>query len=148
MPVLTAVYARSHTVGGVLLRNADLVGHRWSHCGIVTPEGTVVESRAFKGVVETAWDDFVARYPGTGQRSFKDVQCVDPAAGVAWARVQIGKGYDYPAIFGLALGRESWQEDDRWHCSELLETALVFAGKRRFLDNAAVISPNLSYMVI
>lgn len=148
MPVLTAVYARSHTVGGIAIRFADFVGNRWSHCGIVTPEGTVIEARSFHGVVETSWTAFAKRYPGKGQKSYKDFQIPDPQAAMDWARTQKGKGYDYAALLGLALGRESWQEDDRWHCSELLETALVHGGRRRFIDDSGVISPNLSYMVI
>jgi uncharacterized protein YycO len=141
---LVIVYARSHTIGGLLIRHADRFG-RWSHCGVVTPESTVIEARAFHGVVETEASEFYNRYPTV---EFKNVVCPDPLRGVLWTRNQVGKGYDYPALAGLALRRGSWADEDRWHCSELVEAALVQAGKRRFLDAPAVISPNLSYMVI
>lgn len=141
---LVIVYARSHTVGGLLIRHADRFG-RWSHCGIVTPESTVIEARAFRGVVETPAAEFYARYPTV---EFRNLDCPDPARGVLWARNQVGKGYDYAALLGLALRRGSWAEDDRWHCSELVEAALAEAGRRRFIDAPAVISPNLSFMVI
>ena len=35
---LVVVYARSHSIGGLLIRHADRFG-RWSHCGVVTTEG-------------------------------------------------------------------------------------------------------------
>lgn len=148
MPVLTAVYARSHTLGGLLIRNADLTSRRWSHCGICTLNDTVIESVAFKGVIETPWEDFAKRYSGVSQRTFKEVQCKDPELGLRWARHQVGKGYDYFALLGLSLRRSSWQQDDRWHCSEFVESAFAVAGARRFLDHPSVISPNLSYMVL
>jgi uncharacterized protein YycO len=148
MPVLTAVYARSHTIGGLLIRNADLVSRRWSHCGICTDHNTVIEALAFKGVVETPWAEFVDRYSGVTQRTFKEVQCRDPEMGQRWARTQIGKGYDYLALLGITLGRTSWQQDKRWHCSEFVESVFSVSGARRFLDHPSVISPNLSYMVI
>lgn len=141
---LVVVYARSHTLGGLLIRHADRFG-RWSHCGIVTERNTVIEALAFKGVVETPAADFFSRYPVV---EFRNVACPDPAVGELWARNQVGKGYDYAALLGLALRRGSWADDGRWHCSELVEAALVQAGKRRFIDAPAVISPNLSYMVI
>lgn len=144
MSTLTLVYARSLTLGGLLIRNADRWG-RWSHCGIVTEEGTVIEALARHGVVETPSDDFVERYKH-GAWAYRLVECPEPARAISWARTQLGKGYDFGAIFGNLL-RESWQEDDRWMCSELVEAALVQGGRRRFEDAPWRISPNLSFMV-
>lgn len=144
MTSLAVVYARSHTIGGLLIRHADRFG-RWSHCGIVTPDNTVIEALALRGVVETPAAQFYARYPAL---EFRNIACADPLRGVQWARDQLGKGYDYTALLGLALRRGSWADEDRWHCSELVEAALAQAGKRRFIDSPAVISPNLSFMVI
>lgn len=141
---LVVAYARSHTLGGVLIRHADRFG-RWSHCGVVTDPATVIEARAFKGVVETPLREFVRRYPAV---EFRNIACPAPAVGLVWLRRQLGRGYDYGALLGLALRRQSWADDDRWHCSELVEAALAQAGRRRFIDSPAVISPNLSYMVI
>lgn len=145
MPVLTIVYARSHTLAGLLIRHADRWG-RWSHCAIATGAGTVVEARMWHGVVETPWDEFERRYPGAGQRACVEVHCAQPDAGIAWARAQIGARYDHLAVLGQAV-RESWQRPNRWHCAELAEAALVRAGRRRFRDAPHHISPNLSYMV-
>lgn len=141
---LVVAYARSHTVGGLLIRHADRFG-RWSHCGVVTEQATVIEARAFHGVVETPAREFFDRYPVV---EFRNIRCPDPTLGALWARNQVGKGYDYGALLGLALRRKSWAEDDRWQCAELVEATLVKAGKRRFIDAPDVISPNLSYMVI
>lgn len=141
---LVIVYGRSATLGGLLIRHADRFG-RWSHCGVVTPENTVIEALAFRGVVETPAAEAYARYT---RIEFANIDCPDPGAGVRWARSQVGRGYDYAALVGLALRRKSWAEDGRWHCSELVERALAEAGRRRFRDSPAIISPNLSFMVM
>lgn len=143
MPTLTLVYSRSHTIGGLLIRHREAFGD-WSHCGVVTGGSTVIEARAFAGVVETPQDEFIARYGGRHQ--FVDIECPDPQAGIDWYRSQVGKGYDYLSIFGLAF-RNSWHEEDRWNCSEGAEMALIKAGRHRFRDSPSHISPNLSYMV-
>lgn len=144
MAALVVAYCRSPSIGGFLIRNADRWG-RWSHCGLLTPEATVIEARAFHGVVETPRSEFVRRYV-RGAMEFVAVDVVDPAAAYAWAREQVGKGYDYGAILGNVL-RESWQDDSRWECSELVEMAIAKAGRERFRDAPWRISPNLSFMV-
>lgn len=146
MPKLYVVYARSHTIGGLVIRHTERWG-RWSHCGVVVDDGSaVVEARAFHGVVSTPLQAFKRRYAHS-RMALKTVNCPDPLAGEAWVKAQIGKPYDYGAVFG-ALVRESWQDDDRWMCSELVEAALVQAGARRFVDVPSRISPNVSFMVI
>ena len=146
MPVITAVYCRSMSVGGALIANTDPIG-RWSHRGIVTEAGTVVEARMLHGVVETEWAAFAARYPDPGQRCLIEHQCADPASGIAWARAQVGKPYDYLAALGFAFHRDSWQRPDSWECAELAETALLHARTReRFRESPHRITPNMSWM--
>ena len=148
LPTLTIAYARSHTLAGVLIRNAGLTGQRWSHCGMVDHcTGSVVESVPRRGVVETPGEAFKGRYPGAGQISYLEVACPRPETALAWARGQLGKPYDYWAIAGVLL-RQSWAETDRWHCAELVERALVAGGRQRFRDAPWYISPNSSYQVI
>lgn len=49
------------------------------------------------------------------------------AAWQTFLQVQLGKPYDWPAIFGFGLGR-NWREPDSWFCSELQAAALEQAG--------------------
>lgn len=142
MSRVTAVYSRGFSIGSLLIRHADRFGS-WSHCGLLTPEGTVIEARAFHGVVETPFAEFANR---ASHYWLRDIECPNPEAAIAWYRSQIGKGYDYLAIFGL-LFRNSWQSDNRWHCAEGLEMALVYGNRRRFRWDAWRISPNMSWVV-
>lgn len=141
MPHLTVVFSRSATLGSPIIRAADRWG-QWSHCGlIVGPD--VIEARAFHGVVRTPWRQFVDRASKFDERY---IEVPDPAAGVAWAEKQIGKGYDYGALFSNLL-RENLQSRSRYDCAELLESAVVAAGRERFRCPRWKLSPNLLYIV-
>lgn len=137
------VYSRCRTPGSPLIRHADRWG-QWSHCGIVAAANTVIEARAFHGVVQTPVFEFLYRASHT---ELVEIAVPDIAAGLTWAQQQIGKGYDYRSILGNLL-RQSWQDDERWQCAELVEAFLVACGRPRFRASTWRISPNLSWSVL
>jgi|GEM_PF-6124148 len=113
-------------------------GH-WTHCGIYTGEGTVVEStkyiewnniynmRVVNGVIETPLSKWlekgelkVVRWVGTGD-PVKDARVREYA--VRWARSQKGKKYD---INWTRKQAESWSPS--WYCSEIVWAAYWHAG--------------------
>jgi uncharacterized protein YycO len=143
MSHLVVIYSRSRNLGSVLIRAASW-WEPWAHCGIVTPEGTVIEARAWRGVVETPLQDF-ERY-ATACIAVKRA-CPDPAAAIAFARQQIGKPYDWGAIFGFIF-RERWERRDRWFCSELVEASFIAGGRRRFASDVHRITPTMSFNVL
>lgn len=136
------IYARSHAIGGALIRLAQW-GGRWSHCGILTPYGTVINARAFHGVVEESIRDFCARYTET---DVVEVQAPNDEAGLEYARKAIGCGYDYKAIGNFILGCIG-QSKTRFHCVELVESCLLAAGLRRFRVPPSKLTPHQSWMV-
>lgn len=64
--------------------------------------------------------------------------------GLAFARSQIGKPYDYAGAFGLAMAPDrDWTEPDKWFCFELAAAALQEAGRDDFRDDAGHITGTL-----
>ena len=124
---MQVIYARSHALGSVLLRAAQWFAP-WSHGGVLTPDGTVINARIFKGVVEEPLEDFLARY--TAWR-IVDIDVPFAERGIAWARSKVGCGYDYRAIVNFVLGKVG-QKKDRFQCIELLESTCSAAGRDRF----------------
>lgn len=115
----------------------------WSHCGILTPDDTVIEATFWHGVREIRVDEFIKR---ASKWEEKRIACDSPLAGIAWARSQIGKRYDILGALGIGLNRK-WQSDRAWFCSEFLEQAVVMAGRLRFLSETWRIDPQMSYNV-
>ena len=144
MAHLTALYVRGYTLGSVLLRNADRWG-RWSHCGLLTHGGTVIEATFPHGVREVPYHDFLLKH---SRIEAVKVNCLRPDRGLAFAFDQVGKPYDWKAVAGNLL-RSNWEDPGAWTCSELVEAALVKAGRRRFRGSTGWrISPNQSHMVL
>lgn len=54
----------------------------------------------------------------------------DAPAGLAWAREQVGRPYDFKGAFGLSLDPfREWQRDDAWFCFELAAATIHKAGR-------------------
>lgn len=139
----TIIYSRSWTIGSPLIRHADRWG-QWSHCGVVVPDGRVIEARAFHGVVATPRRDFDKR---ASSQEVVHITVPDLDAGLAWLDQQVGKGYDYAGILGNAF-RQNWHDPERWQCAELVEAFLASCGRARFRADAWRISPNMSWSVL
>jgi uncharacterized protein YycO len=138
------IYSRSHTIGGVLIRAAQWWAP-WTHCGIVTPLATVINARPLLGVVEEPLEDYTER---SSEFVIVDVETPHDDMGVAFARFQVGKGYDYGAIVRFISSSFRDQDEQRFHCAELVETALFAAGRNRFRIPFYRVTPNQSYMTI
>ena len=140
--MLTVVYTGSRDplskLARVLTQNA-----KWSHCGILV-EGFVVEARVWYGVVATPFEEWKARCP---HYEVVQIDCPNPAAARSFAWSQIGVGYDYLGAFGVPF-RSSWQDSNRWYCSELVEAALAAGGRQRWRDSKSGISPQESWDVL
>lgn len=145
MTALPLIYARNHTPVSLLIRAAQWWAP-WSHVGVLDEErGQVIEARMLHGVIATPAAEFLARYTATER---VDVQCPNPAAGLQWARCQVGAGYDYGAVarfVSKALGRDHAL---RHHCVELAEAALIAAGRQRYRIPPHRVTVRQSYMTM
>lgn len=119
---MKVIYSTGPHIGSWVLRTA--LFSEWSHCGIVMEDGkTVIEASSKHGVVETPIEKFT-RY---GQWAIQEVPVPIPEAAYAAARAQLGKGYDWLGLFGLAFSRE-WHNTENWFCSEFVQHCKVNGG--------------------
>lgn len=116
----------SRTRGPLSLAIRAATWSAWSHVAIVD-DRWVIEAVAGHGVrsipLEQALEGRI-----TAQ---VDLPCQCPGGVVYAAASQLGKPYDYAALFGLAM-RRNWQRDDAWFCSELVAWACEAAGQPLF----------------
>lgn len=112
---MNVIFSTGPHLGSFLLRT--VLFSEWSHCGIVMEDGkTVIEASSKYGVVETPIEKFT-RY---GKWAIQTIPVPDEAAAYASARAELGKGYDWIGLLGLAITRRL-QDDDNWFCSELVQ---------------------------
>lgn len=104
-----------------------LTWSQWSHVSIVDGDD-VIEAHALYGVIRRPYYEVIE----TAKRyEFVRYRCSDPQAVIEAARSQIGKGYDWTALWAFIL-RRNWQEDDSWFCSELVAWAFGKGGSPLF----------------
>jgi len=131
MEEITVIFSKNHLPLSWFIRAFTF--SKWSHCAVV--DGTkVVESTGAKGVNEGSLFSFIDRNYTYATRKFT-VTKEQKQIILDTMRSQIGKKYDFRAIFGMPFKRD-WQEDDCWFCSELIAYAFDKAGVPLVSKNA------------
>lgn len=104
----------------------------WSHVEFVTPTGYL--GAMPQGGVQIR--DF--NYTDVSAEEFRSIQVFNSEADKfwLWAYAQIGKPYDWTAIFGLLLHR-NWRNQGHWFCSEMVTQGFEIAGVK-ILDTAHI----------
>lgn len=111
---LIVIFGRNHLPFSWLIR--VFTWSRWSHCGVVVAGDThVVEATAKHGVIITPIEEFKERYTDW---QIAELPCDDVRLAHQRLKSQLGKKYDFGAIFGILL-RTGWNIEDKWFCSEL-----------------------------
>jgi uncharacterized protein YycO len=110
--MLRALFTSHPVAGSKLIRL--LSTSSFSHCGLVTPEGTVIEAVTKIGVRE---QPLASSLVGVSASVLVDCRNFDADECVARARSQLGRSYDWRGCFGFS-------RPDFWYCSELLAYAL------------------------
>jgi uncharacterized protein YycO len=135
------IFATRPGLGSWLIR--FFTGSQWSHVAI-RDDDTVIEAVAGDGVRRRGLESFLAAWPIT---RVVDVAAPDDAAGLVFARQQIGKPYDGGAWWGFLLPWRDWQDPAAWFCSELAAAALQDAGLTMLADESRI-SPQALVVII
>jgi len=98
----------------------------YSHVAIQLPDETVIEAWTIGGVRHVA-SPTEAHTPGTEIDVFEITGEYDFGKVLAFLNSQLGKKYDFRAIFRF-LTRRKHPLDDRWFCSELVLAAFRTGG--------------------
>jgi uncharacterized protein YycO len=115
------LFATDNNIGSILTR--WWLFSKYSHVAI-SKDGQVIEATFWHGVRQVPEEDFIKKYK---EVLHCHVNNVDDEKAWKFASEQVGKPYDYTALFGL-LFRKNWQEPDSYFCSELVACALIAGG--------------------
>jgi uncharacterized protein YycO len=119
--MIKVYFCKSKTIFGWLIRLFTF--SNWNHVGIEI-DGIVFDSDVGRGV--TIWDrkKFINNYEKVVTSTITDV---NTKQALSFLNAQVGKGYDYKALFALPF-RKPWQNGERWYCPELVAAALIEGG--------------------
>lgn len=125
MEFFTVVFGSTNKPAGIGIKLATW--SRFNHVGVLMPCGKILESTFEDGVVLTEPEDFFARY---SKIEFAQVPCINRDIAYEIGYGQVGKKYDWKAIFGI-FARVSFHDDSRWFCSELVAAMMGLFRERR-----------------
>lgn len=99
----------------------------YAHAGILLNNGKVIDAVPSKGISlhdgisgSKQWYFDIEYLPDVDQAKIE-------SAVEKFLRAQIGKKYDWSAIYGMGFRRD-WHNPHEWFCSELVEAAFDYAG--------------------
>lgn len=125
-------FSTQRTLGSWLIRK--FTWSDYSHVDIVLPDGRLLGAMSDGVAIREPYPcDRVARYK-------LDIPMISHDLAKIFAEDQLGKDYDWPAIFGMII-RNNWQQPDRWFCSELVAWAFQQAGSPLINDQGHRITP-------
>lgn len=124
---LDVIFTRNHLPASYLIRAFDF--GPYSHVAAIDGD-MIIESAFSRGGVKedtlenlkkrsSAW--YICKYP-----------VKDREKALAAIRSQIGKPYDFTALFGIMIVNRNFQEPDSWFCSELIVYGLEKGGTTYF----------------
>lgn len=116
----------------------------YSHVGLLTPQGSIIESW-YKGGVQENLLAHAPHTPGTVvdvYRVREELVYIDHGRLLGWLRGEVGKGYDWKGVVRF-LFRSSRDDKKRWFCSELIAAAFVDQGRPLLFTEAHLVSPSV-----
>lgn len=123
--MIRLLFTRKHTIGSFAIR--AFCGSRWSHVALLDGE-YVIEAIGSQGVRRVSFDEALI---GSSHHQIVDFVDADPLPVIQAALTQLGKPYDFAAIFGIWL-RSGWNKTDSWFCSELVAWSMEQGGHPMF----------------
>lgn len=122
MGAVRVLFSRRRLPGSLAIRL--VTWSQWSHVEIIDGD-QVIGANMVGGVSLTPLRE---RLEVSSRVALVDFPCADPAAVIAAARSQLGKGYDYLGLLGILARQRNWQSTEDWFCSELVAWAFAEAG--------------------
>lgn len=159
MDTISLVFVKSPGLAAFFIRL--FTRSRWNHVAVAFNSSDVVEAVG-SGVRRRSLAGLLKDRP---DHSIVQVQVPDRESGVRFLLDQVGKPYDYAAIWAFvfllgfplvnavfswlwtAFGGKprDWQEDTKWFCCELAEATIVQAGRVRINAPVSRLTPGMEY---
>lgn len=119
------MFCTSNLPGAVLIR--AVTWSKWSHVAVVLEDGSAIEA-TWPRVRRVDVEEIKAKH---SKWCVVDVPLLDEQAAIDFAMAQLGKPYDWTALFGILFHRK-WDDKEKWFCSELVTSAIEAGGLNLF----------------
>ena len=138
------LFCRSNTFASWLIRK--LTWSDWSHCVILEPDGVHTIEARWPEVRVATLTDVLLEYEVV---EIVAMPIANPQAAVSWAWNQVGKPYDWMALFGFIFRpKGDWTDPGKWFCAELVAMAWAHGGSPLVkADLVSRVTPGMLWML-
>lgn len=134
------MFCNSNMIGSWIIRK--LTFSRWSHVAIVDG-GTVIEA-VWPRVRRVPLSRVIEMHR---DHEFAEIDVELESVALSFAGSQIGKRYDWRALFGLITPTRDWERTEQWDCAELVAAAINAGSRRMIFRSHARITPQMLYLL-
>lgn len=110
---------------------------KYSHVGLLFSDNEVIDATLRKGVSKKTLEEYKKKYKNIKTCSVPNVNEFETRV---FAEKQLGKPYDWKALFGMLI-RRKWTDENSWFCSELVAVALHKGGVTIIKKEASRVTP-------
>jgi hypothetical protein len=121
------IFCKSHNLTSKIISAATF--SKWSHIEFYFGPTVIGSSGHYGGVAEHSTQWLLSSL------DYYEICSIEvPRADLAeeFVRAQLGKKYDYSALYALPFIDRDWSTPDKWFCSELVAAALEVGGVNMF----------------
>lgn len=117
------LFLRSNKVGSLIIRM--LTASRFSHVVALDSDGAFATEAVWPAVRRVRTSELVKHYT---YHEIADIPLHDEGKAAEFLRLQLGKRYDWRALFGFWRRNRDWGRPQEWFCSELVAAAVNAGG--------------------
>lgn len=113
----------------------------WSHAMVMDSPTHIIDATFQAGGVRRR--PIEKALAGRVVAKYEDAPLPRDAEARAWLYDQVGKAYDWRAIYGWAGAGRDWHDEHAWFCFELIAAAIEFGSDYRFPNRNRVTGRDL-----
>ena len=134
------LFCNSNLIGSWIIRK--LTFSRWSHVAIV--DGDYVIEAVWPRVRRVPLEKVLASHK---DHEFAEIPLEYENSALLFLDNQIGKKYDWRALFGMITPTRDWSRADEWDCAELAAAAINVGNKVSVFRDSARVHPQMLYLL-
>ena len=142
---ITVVFSSSKKIGSRILEL--FLFSKFSHTAIIV-DGVAYEAKFFGGVQTTPKEKFIEANERYSELFDIQVTPEQKKMIVTFNKSQLGKKYDLFGVFAFPFRKSSWQDPNKWFCSEYNAASLVRSGVINIKQKFHRISPRDLWILI
>lgn len=135
------LFCNSDKIGSWIIRK--LTFSKWSHVAVCINDTEVIEA-VWPKVRQTTIHHVIDTHK---EYKFAFIHVPHEEKAITFLKNQLGKRYDWRALFGILTPNRDWSREDEWDCAELAASSINRGSAYDLFKDAARVTPQMLYLL-